>query len=604
MAPFERHDAANGLLSARGVIWTTPVLDARGEAAVQAITRAHGVPDAVARIAVARGITADAALTFFKPRLRAAMPDPSDLLDMDAAADRLARAVMQQEPIALFGDYDADGATSTALMAAYLRALGLDPQIRIPDRLREGYGPSIPAFTDLVAAGAQLIVTLDCGSTAAAPPAFAAERGVDVIVLDHHSYSDDGAPAVALVNPNRPDQPRIEPGEVGALAAVGVTFMALVATNRALRRAGWFTAAAPEPDLRRWLDLVAVGTVADVVPLVGLNRVLVAAGVERLATDPCGGLAALMAAAGVGTDRINAQAIAFNLAPRLNAGGRLGDSALAARLLCSADQAEQTQAAQQLDSLNQERRKMEADQLAQALAACDEQLALWPDCAVLMVADERWHVGVVGIIAGRLKDGLHRPVVVMAADEQGVLRGSGRSIPGIDLGAAIRAAGEAGLTLAGGGHPMAAGLSAHPDQIDGLRRYLHHHALKQVEGEMPLPQSHYDITLRLPGARLDLVRALKRLGPFGSGNPSPVVRLAGCRIARMDPVGQGHRRLFLTDETGGRLKAIAFRVDDGPLADVLIPGGIALDLLVELDEDTWGGTVGVQARVIDVVATA
>jgi single-stranded-DNA-specific exonuclease len=511
---------------------------------------------------------------------------------------------MQQEPIALFGDYDADGAASTALMAAYLRALGVDPQIRIPDRLREGYGPSIPAFTDLVTAGARLIITLDCGSTAAAPLAFVAKRGVDVMVLDHHSYSGDGAPAVALVNPNRPDQPQLEQGEIGALAAVGVTFMALVATNRALRQANWFGATTPEPDLRQWLDLVAVGTVADVVPLVGLNRALVAAGIKRLTTDPRGGLAALMATAGVGTDRIDAQAIAFNLAPRLNAGGRLGDSALAARLLCSADQAEQTQAAQQLDSLNRERRAMEAEQLPQALAACEEQLVLWPDCAVLMVADERWHVGIVGIIAGRLKDRLHRPIVVMAADEQGVLRGSGRSILGIDLGAAIRAAGEAGLTLAGGGHPMAAGLSVHPDQIDALRRYLHHHALKQVGGEMPSPRSRYDITLRLPGARLDLVRALKRLGPFGSGNPTPVVRLAGCRIARMDPVGQGHWRMFLTDETGSRLKAIAFRVDDGPLADVLIPRGPALDLLVELDEDTWGGTVGVQARVIDVVAAA
>lgn len=555
-----------------------------------AIASAHDLPEPLARVLAGRGIGLDEVPAFLAPSLRDTLPDPSTFKDMDAAADRLARAIKSGETVAIFGDYDVDGATSAALLSRYLTAVGAAPVIYVPDRLAEGYGPNAKALRKLAKDGAKVVVTVDCGITAFDALTAASEAGLDVVVCDHHA-AEPRLPPGLIVNPNRVD----ETGKYGQLAAVGVAFLLAIAVNRALRQAGHFGASASEPDLMALLDLVALGTVADVVPLTGLNRVLVAQGLKIMARRGNIGLRALADVA-----RLNEAPTPFHLGyllgPRVNAGGRVGKSDLGARLLATDDTAEAAGLAALLDRLNTERRAIEADVEAAALGP----LLRSPPGPVVVATGQGWHPGVIGIVASRLKERFDRPTLVIAVDEKGIGKGSGRSVRGIDLGAAVIAARQAGLLINGGGHPMAAGLTVEAAKIVDLGAFLTERLGPLVEARDPVPTLSLDGALAPKGATLDLVQALERAGPYGSGHVEPRFALSGVKIARADIVGEKHARLIVSSDEGGRLKAIAFRALEGSLGPALMQSGARrMHLAGTLRANYFRGEVDVQLTVED-----
>jgi single-stranded-DNA-specific exonuclease len=553
-----------------------------------AIAQRLGLPEVVGRLLAQRGVPVDGIERHLAPTLRDWLPDPSSLKDMDAAAARLARAVETRERVAIFGDYDVDGATSSAVLRRFLEALDVPVTVYIPDRRSEGYGPNAPALLELGAEGAGLVVTVDCGTLAHEALAAAAEAGLDVIVLDHHAAEPVLPRALAVVNPNRLDD---ESGQ-GTLSAVGVTFLTLVALARLLRQRG-----IQPPDLMQSLDLVALGTVCDVVPLVGLNRAFVAQGLKILAQRRKAGLVALSDAAGIG-ERMDAYHLGYVLGPRVNAGGRVGRSDLGARLLSTEDPTEARRLAAELDRLNEERKQVEAQVLEDALQTVD-------DGGPLIVAHgEGWHQGVLGIVASRLKERFNRPACVIAW-EDGTGKGSGRSVPGVDLGAAVIAARQAGILLAGGGHRMAAGFSLERDRLEDFRRFLTARIDYELGGGDRVPELSIDGALLPTACTAELCRTLAGLGPFGAGNPEPRFVLPQVRVVKADPVGSGHVRCFATQPaTGARIKAIAFRALETPLGPALLEsGGLALHLAGHLRPDTWQGRDDVQF-VIDDAAIA
>ncbi len=556
-----------------------------------AIAQTHGLPDLTARILAGRGIDLGAVPDHMAPTLRSFLPDPATLRDMDAAADRIARAIMDGERIALFADYDVDGATSSALLIRFLRSVGRDAILYVPDRILEGYGPNAAAFGQLAARGATLVITLDCGISAHEPLVAARDAGLDVIVVDHHAAESRLPEALAIVNPNRLD----DTASLGHLAAVGVTFLTLVAVNRALRQAGWY-AGRSEPDLRQWLDLVALGTVADVVPLIGLNRAFVAQGLKVMGRRANAGLNALSDVAGL-KDAPAAYHLGFVLGPRVNAGGRVGQADCGARLLATDDAAEATALAALLDGHNVERKAVEAATLEAALAQLegDAQATAAP---VTVVAGEGWHPGVIGIVAARLVERYHRPACVIGIND-GVGKGSGRSVAGVDLGAAVIAARQSGILSAGGGHKMAAGFTISPARLKLFSAFL---ATKCAEGDgQAAPVLAIDGALSCGGATVPLAETIERLGPFGSGNAEPRFVLTGARIVKADPVGTGHVRCVVGDSGGGgRLKAIAFRAGETELGSSLMNAGngpVALAGRIKLDR--WNGDARVQFQIDD-----
>jgi single-stranded-DNA-specific exonuclease len=571
-------------------------LDGAGDArAGLALAQSHGLPEIVGRLLAARGVPSDGVAAYLEPRLAALLPDPSHLLDMDRAVARLLAAVEGGEKIAVFGDYDVDGATSSALLARFFRALGVALRVYIPDRRTEGYGPNAPALAKLKDEGCRVVVTVDCGITAYEPLKFAKEQGLDVIVIDHH-VAEAGLPAaVAVVNPNRID----ETSPHRQLAAVGVAYLLVVALNRALRADGFYQRAGrPEPNLLSWLDIVALGTVADVVPLTGVNRALVAQGLKVLAKRDNAGLRALADVARL-DEAPAAYHLGFVLGPRVNAGGRVGEAELGARLLASDDDAEARAIALRLDAYNRERQKVEETILNDALARAERELS----GPVAFVSGEGWHAGVIGIVASRLKDRFNR-VSCVAAIQNGVATGSARSMPGFDLGAAVIAARQSGLLTAGGGHAMAAGFSCAADKLPHFRAFLEERVARHVVDTGAVPTLTIDGQLEAGGASLDLVREIARLGPFGSGNSEPRFVISGVRVARADPVGTGHVRCTLAGATGGRLAGIAFRCLDGPLGHALMDrAGPPLHVAGRLGENVWQGRSSVQI-VIDDAASA
>src|SRR5438874_2556778 len=455
-----------------------------------AIAQRHGLPEIVGRLLAQRGIGIDEAPGFLAPRLRDVLPDPLHLRDMDRAVARLLRAVRDGEPIVVFGDYDVDGATSAALLLRFFAAVGTHASVYVPDRMREGYGPNAPALLRLKADGAGVVVTVDCGATAYEPLAGAAEAGLDVIVIDHHVTEPLLPPALALINPNRLD----EESPHGVLAAVGVAFLLVVALNRALREAGWYRDRI-EPDLLQWLDLVALGTVCDVVPLAGVNRALVAQGIKVARRRDNPGLAALAAVAGIG-EPIDAYHLGFVLGPRVNAGGRVGAADLGARLLATDDPAVAAELAASLDAYNRERRDIEARTLEAAIALVEGS----PQSPVLVfVAAENWHPGVIGIVAARLKERYERPACVVALAD-GIGRGSGRSVAGLPLGPAVIAARQAGLLINGGGHAMAAGFTVAAEKLAALESFLVDRLGDGMESERLVPELRIDGTLSVAAA--------------------------------------------------------------------------------------------------------
>lgn len=556
-----------------------------------AIAQRLSLPEIVGRVLAARGIDVSEVESFLDPRLRRHLPDPLILRDMDRAIDRLFQALVEGEKVAVFGDYDVDGATSSALLKRFFIAIGADLRIYIPDRLKEGYGPNGPALQRLAGEGMKVAITVDCGISAHAALQEAEEAGLDVIVVDHHAAESRLPRAIAIVNPNRLD----ETGQLGHLAAVGVTFLLVVGLNRRLRENGWFKNH-PEPDLRQWLDLVALGTICDVAPLTGLNRAFVAQGLKILGQRRNRGLAALADVAGVrelpGTFHAG-----FVLGPRVNAGGRVGEAELGARLLSTESADEAVRLAARLDAYNQERREIEAGVFDEALSQAETQrLGL---ASPMIVAGERWHSGVVGIVASRLVERYARPAFVIAL-ENGIGKGSGRSVPGVDLGMAVVAARQAGLLINGGGHPMAAGLTVEEGKLTELKAFLSERIERDVGQNGFSPSIGIDGSLTLGAVNEALMDDLKSLAPYGRGHAEPRFVFPAIRVARSNVVGNGHVRCFLADEAGGRLGGIAFRAADRALGETLLRArNSLLHLAGHLRENNWQGRTEIQLVIDD-----
>ncbi|MBN33900.1 MAG: single-stranded-DNA-specific exonuclease RecJ [Rhodospirillaceae bacterium] len=576
--------------SVTGRRWRARVDDER---AALALSQRLDCPEVLGRVLAARGVGPDEAAQFLDPRLKQFLPDPAVLQDMDRAAARLADTVMADEMVGIFGDYDVDGATSSALLMRYLDAIGGRATVHIPDRQKEGYGPNAPALVALRDRGAGPVVTVDCGISAFEPLRLASNAGIDVIVLDHHTAEAGLPPAFAVVNPNRLD----DTSGLGALAAVGVTFMTIVALNRELRSRGWFSER-PEPDLMQWLDIVALGTICDSVPLTGLNRALAAQGLKAMAARANPGLTALSDVGRI-NERPTAYHAGFILGPRINAGGRIGAPDLGVRLLTTTDADEATSLAMKLDGLNAERQAIEKAVLDAALRAGEEQVGR--NCLVL--AGEGWHPGVIGIVASRVVERFNRPAFVIALQD-GIGKGSGRSLAGVDLGGAVTAARQSGLLVNGGGHPMAAGLTVEQDKLAELSAFLDDRIAAQVAARPATPELGIDGAVAVGAANDDLVRTVERIGPFGVGNAEPRFAVVGARVVRADLVGEKHVRCVLTGGDGSRLQAIAFRAAAQPIGDaLLVRGGGDLHIAGHLRMNRWQGRENVQL-VIDDVATA
>ncbi|OYW86905.1 MAG: single-stranded-DNA-specific exonuclease RecJ [Sphingobium sp. 32-64-5] len=540
--------------------------------------------DLVTQLLLSRGCAREEVDAHRNPTIRQFLPDPSLFRDMDEAARRLAHAVESGERVTIYGDYDVDGATSSALLIRLLRELGLEAGYYIPDRLMEGYGPSGEALLRLAQAGSSLIVTVDCGAQAFEALGMARDADVDVIVVDHHKCATELPPALALVNPNRLDE-SAEGAAHGHLAAVGMAFLLGAALVRELRARGWFATRA-EPRLIDLLDLVALGTVADVAQLRGLNRAFVAQGLKVMARQGNGGLVALAQASRL-TRAPLCHDLGFALGPRINAGGRVGKSDLGVRLLTTQDEEEARAIAAELDRLNEERRAIEAMVQEEAERLAEAQAGR----AVMLVAGAGWHPGVIGIVAGRLKEKFGLPTLVIALDEDGTGKGSGRSIPGVDLGAAILAAKDMGLLVAGGGHAMAAGLTVATDRIEALRAFLDERLSAAVTLARAERMLLLDAMVAPRGVNPDLVRSLDEGGPYGMGWPAPRIATGPVRLIKADVVGNGHVRLVVAGQDGASLKAVGFRQADTVLGQELLHGGRdrRLWLAGRARIDDWGG---------------
>lgn len=573
--------------SVSGKRWVGRAYDER---TAMALSQRLGVSELTGRVMAARNVTLDDAQTFLNPTLRDLLPDPNQFKGMAEGVARVAEAIQKQELIAIFGDYDVDGATSSALFRRFLNGVGAKSTIYIPDRMTEGYGPNVEAMDTLKKQGVDVIVTVDCGTTSFEPLARAAELGMDVVVVDHHEAEVKLPECVALINPKRLD----EDGRYGHLAAVGMTFIFAVGINRALRECGWFTDGRTEPDLRSLLDLVALGTVCDVVPLKGLNRAFVMQGLKVMARRGNTGLAALADTAGV-NEAPEAYHAGYILGPRVNAGGRVGESYLGANLLSTDNAGLAAEIAAQLDGYNAERKELEQLVLDEAISQIDQQ----DNGSMIIAVGEGWHPGVIGIVASRLKERYSLPACVISLSE-GVGHGSGRSVTGVDLGTTIIAARQSGLLVKGGGHAMAAGFSVTEDKLDDFKAFMVDRIGSQITEQNVIPTYSCDGVISPSGVTPALVEELEQVGPFGAGNAQPRFVLGDVSVQRADVVGRDHVRCFLSDQFGVRLKAIAFRALDTELGQALLQhNGQKLHIAGRLKLDTWGGGTSVQMLIDD-----
>jgi single-stranded-DNA-specific exonuclease len=570
-------------------------LDVRGEARSLAIAQQSGVPELLARVLAGRGVEPDEVQAYLDPTIRRLLPDPFGLSGMREAATRLADAVTRNESVAIFGDYDVDGATASALLCRYLRACGLDPIVHIPDRIFEGYGPNIDAIRSFAERGVKLLVTVDCGTTSLDTLEEAAKLGLAVVVIDHHQADEQLPKAVAIVNPNRAD----DLSALGHLAAVGLVFVTLVALGRELRQRNFWTETRAEPDLLASLDLVALGTIADVVPLKGLNRAFVAKGMIALRRRDNIGATALMDVARL-SGPPEPWHLGFLLGPRINAGGRIGRADLGVRLLMEEDGSEAARIAGELDRLNRERQAIELEHLAQADAEAFAALGKNDNAAVVVTAANGWHPGVVGLIAARLKERYGRPAFAIALAPGGIGTGSGRSIPGADLGQVVRRAVGEGLLTKGGGHAMAAGVTLKADRLAAFRAFLEDSLRDTVAAARQDRSLSIDGAVSAGGATVELVSLINRAGPFGAGNPEPVFALPAHYVVYADVVGDNHVRVRLRAGDGALVNAIAFRCADQPLGKALLEQrGRHIHAVGCLAVDRWQGVERVQLRLTD-----
>ena len=581
--------------SASGHAWRDR-LDERGQARALAITQQHGIPELLARVLAGRNVEADAVESFLDPSIRRLMPDPHMLTDMQAAAARISDAIVNQENVAIFGDYDVDGATAAALLCHYLRHCGLDPIVHIPDRIFEGYGPNLDAIRSFAESGVKLLTTVDCGTTSVAPLVEAKRLGLDTVIIDHHQADEELPAAAAVVNPNRAD----DLSGLGYLAAVGLVFITLVAVTRNLRARNFWTGMRGEPDLLAFLHLVALGTVADVVPLTGLNRAFVAKGLIALRRRDHVGARALMDVARL-SGPPEPWHLGFLLGPRINAGGRIGRADLGVRLLLEEDPAAAIRIAGELDRLNHERRAIEQATTVQAEAEAMAALGLEEKGAVVVTAANGWHAGVVGLVAARLKERYGRPAFAIALDRGGIGTGSGRSIAGVDLGRSVRQAVREGLLIKGGGHAMAAGITLKKDSLARFRAFLEGTLAAPVQAARRMRALLIDGAVSAGAVDMALVDMLSRAGPYGAGNPEPVVALPSHAIAYADPVGENHIRVRLKSGDGKFVNAIAFRAAGTPLGKALIDNrGRTVHAAGNLAVDRWQGQGRVQLRLTDI----
>ncbi len=572
--------------SLTGRLWTGPGLAV--ERAAEALVQALGVPDPLARVLAHRNVTVPEVEAFLAPTLRDMLPDPTRLKDAAEAAGVLVKAARARARIAIFADYDVDGAASAALLSDWLRAQGLRPTLYVPDRIDEGYGPNVPAITEL-AQGHDLIVCVDCGTLS--HEALAAAGTTDVIVLDHHLGGETLPPARAVVNPNRQD----EPGDLGHLCAAAVVFLTLVEACRQMRQAGM-----TPPDLMGGLDLVALATVADVAPLIGVNRAFVRTGLQVMGRRSRPGLRALADVAGL-SEAPRAYHLGYLLGPRINAGGRVGRADLGARLLCTADAGEAEALAAQLDALNRERREIETAVTEEALAQAE---ARGTDGPLVWAAGEGWHPGVVGIVASRLKEATHRPAVVIGLD-RGIGKGSGRSISGIDLGACVQRLASEGALLKGGGHRMAAGLTVAEAELPAAMERLGALLARQGSGNMGPRTLAMDGILMPQAASIELIERLETAGPFGASAAAPRFAFPDMRIKHAREVGTGHLKLTVAGDGGPSLDAICFGAMDGGLGPALLRGrGERFHLAGRLEINTWQGRMTPQLRLEDAARSA
>ncbi|MDG4896524.1 single-stranded-DNA-specific exonuclease RecJ [Mesorhizobium sp. WSM4976] len=577
--------------SATGVSWQHRLTE-RQDMAALAIAQGHGVPDIVARVLAGRGVSAEQAERFLDPTIRELLPNPASLTDMEKAAARLADTIVAREKVAIFGDYDVDGAASSALLKRFLTHFSVPSEIYIPDRIFEGYGPNPEAMRELISRGAKLIVTVDCGTNSATSIEAAREAGADVVVLDHHQVGGPLPAANAVVNPNRED----DLSGQGHLCAAGVVFLCLVQTAKVLRER--LPNAAPI-DLLSLLDLVALATVCDVVPLTGVNRAFVVKGLQVARQQKNEGLAALARVSRIG-EPINTFHLSFLIGPRINAGGRIGDAALGSRLLATDDPIEAASIAETLDRLNQERQQMEQEMLAQARAEADAELAGGNGPAIIVTASNSWHPGIVGLIASRLKDYARRPAFAIAFNSTGIGTGSGRSVTGFDLGRLVREAADAGLIVKGGGHAMAAGITVERAKLGELRAFFEERAAADVFRLQNEESLAIDGALAAEGATIALLDALEKAGPFGAGHIAPVFVLPRHRLADARAIGTNHIRVDLQSQSGGNIQAIAFRAVDTALGEFLFKNrGRTVHIAGSLSGNYWNGNRTVQFRISD-----
>jgi len=576
-------------LSLGGNIWKFRATDEKN---IELLMQRFGLPQIVAKLLVQRGITADFAQSFLEPKLQNLMPDPYVLKDMQKAAERLATAVQNSEKIGIIGDYDVDGATSSALLGLFLESVGVSNITHIPER-DEGYGPSDTAFAEFAAGGINLVVTTDCGTTSFDVLNKAADEGFDVVVIDHHEAEVKLPNVYALVNPKRLDDEGKYP-YLRFMAAVGVVFMVVVAINRELRTRGFYRNY-QEPDLMGWLDLVALGTVCDVVPLTGLNRAFVRQGLRVLAKRKNHGLKMLIDKSGI-TNFPTAYNLGFTLGPRINACGRVGKASLGNRLLRAKTDDEASQIADKMNGFNEERKQIEAYVLLQAVEILESTPQEYP---IAFVYGHDWHQGVIGIVAGKLKERYNLPAFVMSVEADEV-KGSARSVPGVDLGALIIAAKEKGLITKGGGHIMAAGFSLEESKIEEFKEFVGEEVKRQLNGQQIVPTLEIAAELELGGANADLAEKISMLEPFGAANEEPLLAICNAQISAPSIIGSGHVRCFLRSDNGKSVKAIAFRAADTEIGKELLNGhGKRFDIAGYLKVDNWQNQNLVQFVITD-----
>ena len=577
--------------SLSGRLWRERPADAE-------VVRRHqlglGLSEPLARALASRGVSADDGANYLNPTLKALFPDPSSFVDMDLAAKILIDALVAVRPMTVFADYDVDGASSAAQLVRWFRTQGKELPIYVPDRLIEGYGPSPAAFRRIRESGVELVVTVDCGAAAYEALACAKEIGLDVVVIDHHLMRDEIPEVAALVNPNRPG---CGSGQ-GVLAAAGVAFVLMAALNREARGRGMFEDR-PEPDLRQWLDLAAMGAICDVTQLVGFNRALTTQGLKVMSAWRNPGLKALLEVA-KGSGPASVFHAGFILGPRINAGGRIGRSDLGARLLSTDDPEEAAMLAAELDGLNASRKEVEREILEEAIRIVERE-SNQEGAALTMVAADGWHPGVIGIVASRLKERYRKPALVIGVDRAAnIAKGSGRSQTGVNLGRAVQAAYDEGLLLAGGGHAMAAGLSVRPDTIPELRAFLNERLADEAQAAAEQDGLDIDALITTGGADRALYQSFQALAPFGPGNPEPMFAAANVRVERPMALRGGHVRVTLTDGSGGRLKAVAWRSEDTEMGRRLLNEGGAIHVAGRLKPDDWQGRESVELEIEDV----